>query len=267
MKRLERYGRWAIVVGASEGIGGAYAECFAEAKRDLVLIARRKAVLEQRAHELSLRYGIGVRTLSIDMGKSGSAEHIDKATASLDVGVLVYNAALSLIGPFLDHPLDRHLVEIDVNCRSPLSLAHRFGKRFVKQGRGAIVLMSSMSATQGSPYIANYAATKAYNLALAEGLWYEFALHGVDVIASCAGATDTPNFRKSSPTSAMGALPPKVVANGTLRMLGRTPSYIPGRVNRLLAFIMRRILPHKFAVNVMGNTLSSMYGIAKRKKV
>lgn len=265
MKPLSRYGEWAVVAGASEGIGSAFAEALAAAKRSLMLIARRQDVLAKRAEELASRYGVAVRTLALDLGMPDAAERIDAETADIDVGIAVYNAAVSMIGPFLDSTLLRHMAEIDVNCRGPLSFAYRFAARFVEQGRGAIVLMSSMSASQGSPFIANYAATKAYNLTLAEGLWYELKARGVDIIASCAGATDTPNFRKSSPASAMGALPPAVVARETFRALGKYPSVIPGRMNRLMACVMNRLFPRRTAVNIMGGTLASMYGVRTAK--
>ena len=87
--------------------------------------------------------------------------------------MLVYNAALSLVGPFLEQPLSAHLLELDTNVRMPLSLTYEFGRRMAERGCGGIILMSSLAAFHGGPFIANYAATKAYNLVLAEGLWAE----------------------------------------------------------------------------------------------
>jgi short-subunit dehydrogenase len=124
------------------------------------------------------------------------------------------------------------------------------------------VLMSSLSATQGSPLIANYAATKAYNLVLAEGLWDELRACGVDVLACCAGATTTPNYLASAPRRGAGtrsAISPQVVVAETLAALGKRPSVIPGRFNRLAAFLMRRLLPRRTTITIMGRTMREMY--------
>jgi short-subunit dehydrogenase len=167
------------------------------------------------------------------------------------------NAALSLIGGFLDHPIERHLEELDLNCRAPLVLAHHFAAPMRERGRGGIVLMSSLAGSQGSPNIAHYAATKAYDLVLAEGLWGELRAAGVDVLACRAGATRTPGYLAGLPPG-RGAAPheqePEAVVREALAALGRGPSVIPGRVNRVAAFAMQRLLPRRSAVRLMGRT-------------
>ncbi len=255
-----RYGPWAIVAGASAGLGAEYAIQLAARGLNLVPVARRADLVEKLSDALSAEYSVQVRPLVLDLAQLDIAETIAEETADLEIGLLVYNAAYSAIGQFLDTSLDSHLKEIETTCRSPLALAHTLGKRMVARGRGGIILMSSLSATQGSPLIANYAATKAYNLTLGEGLWYELHDQGVDVLACCAGSIDTPNYRASAPAHSLTpALPPRVVVAETLAALGHKPSIVPGRGNRLSAFIMRRILPRRLAIVIMGRTLRAMY--------
>ena len=181
------YGSWAIIAGASEGIGEAFARSLAGIGFNLVLIARREALLKEEAQKLQDKYGICVRTINFDLSETEKLTEIDKMTADLDIGLLVYNAALSLVGPFMDNSPGDHLKEIDVNIKGPLVLTMLFGERFIKRGRGGIILMSSLTSSQGSPLVANYGATRAWNLILAEGLWYELKGLGVDVISMRRG--------------------------------------------------------------------------------
>lgn len=249
-----------MIAGASSGIGEAYAEALAGLGLHLVLVARRESLLKELARKLEGKYHIQVRTLPFDLGETARLTEIMRLAADLDIGLLVYNAALSLIGPFLDHPVEQHLKEIDINCKGPLALSYMFGERLKKRGGGGIILMSSLSSSQGSPLVSNYAATKAWNLILAEGLWYEWKPRGVDILACAAGATDTPNYRESSPGGKISAMNPAWVAKAALRDLGKKPVSIPGIENVLADFFMRRLLPRKLVIRIMGKTLFTMYG-------
>jgi short-subunit dehydrogenase len=161
--------------------------------------------------------------------------------------------------------LDDHLKEVATNCRTPLSLAYTFGQSMAQRGRGGILLMSSLSALQGSALIANYAATKAYNLLLAEGLWEELRGTGVDVLACRAGAISTPNYleslaRTGQPAAASpGTLPAAVVAAEALAGLGRGASVTPGFRNQAAASVMGRLLPRGLAIRLMGRVLRGLY--------
>jgi short-subunit dehydrogenase len=122
------------------------------------------------------------------------------------------------------------------------------------------VLMSSLAGTQGSPLVATYAASKAFNLVLAEGLWDELGARGVDVLACRAGATRTPNFAASQPrTGAAPVMDVAPVVRETLAALGRAPSLVPGWANRAAAFVMGRLLPRRTAIRIMGNATRKMY--------
>lgn len=241
-----RYGPWAVIAGASEGIGQAYAEQLAARGMNLITLARRAELLDADAARLRAAHGVEVCPVSLDLSAPDLASRFMAAIGDRDVGLLIYNACYSHIGKFIDVPLDDHQRTLDVNCRGPLTLVQQLAPRLIVRGRGGILLMSSMSGFQGSAMVASYAATKAFNTVLAEGLWYELAPRGVDVLACVAGATSTPGFEHSTPRAkqrkAMPMAPADVAREG-LAALGRGPLHITGRVNRLvhaLAQLMTR---------------------------
>jgi short-subunit dehydrogenase len=260
---LERYGNWAIVAGASEGLGAEYANELARRGLNLILIARREELLQTLAKQLSEKYKIRAKPLVLDLSLPDAAEQVIERTMDFDIGLLVYNAAYSAVGPLLDHTMDEHMLELHTNIHTPYKLVYLLGQHLLQRGRGGIVLMSSLSAFQGSAYISTYAATKAFNIVLAESLWEEWRSRGVDVLVCIAGAVKTPNYVASQPlkTGGLGdmTLTPKEVVSEALDALGKQPYVIPGRMNRLASFVMRYLLPRKIAIKVMGRTLREMY--------
>ena len=258
-----RYGPWGIVAGASEGIGAAYAEELASRGLNLILIARRAQVLESLAASLFQQYKVNIRTIPLDLSSSQAAEQVYREASGLDVGLLVYNAAFSAIGPFLERSVEDHVKEIHTNALTPLKLIYLFADQMLARGCGGVVLMSSLSAFQGSAYISTYAATKAFNILLAEGLWEEWREQGVDVLVCVSGAVKTPSYVASEPehTGGLGdmTMKPDQVVREALNALGREPYVIPGRMNRISSFVMRHLLPRKLAVKFMGGILRRMY--------
>jgi hypothetical protein len=246
-----RYGPWAIVAGASEGLGAAFAKELAVRGLNVVLIARRPEALDGVKRDLANVSPVEVRCVPLDLSRSDAAAAIEEAVAGLDIGLVVYNAALSPGGAFLDLTVEEQLRAIDVNVRGPLSVAHRFGKKLAARGKGGLVLLSSLTAFQGSPFLATYGATKSFNLSLAEGLWYELRPRGVDVLAVCAGATRTPGYLRRSPGKAPGELEPDAVAQEALGHLRDGPFFIPGQFNRF-ASLMLRFLPRRRTIRIMG---------------
>lgn len=260
---IRRYGPWAVIAGASEGLGAAFAEALAARGLNVFLIARRTELLQTLAARLAHAYPIQVQTMSRDLSRPETADDIVKASADIEVGLLVYNAGYSEEGSFLDHPLETHLEEVSTNVLMPLRLVHHYGGKMRAAGRGGIVLMTSLSAFQGSAYISNYSATKAYNLILAEGLWEEWRAAGVDVLACIAGAVRTPNYLTSLPRStgklADATIEPDTVVRAALNALGKGPTIIPGQMNRFSSFVMRRVLSRRSAIRIMGSVLRKMY--------
>lgn len=263
MDLRSKYGTRALVAGASEGIGAAYASYLAMHGIDLVLVARRPEPLRDLAGVLSAKYSISVQCIVLDLSRNDAAQEIEILLGDNQVDILVYNAALSVTGEFTDHSPEVHDRAATVNMVTPVKLVHTLGKAMLSRGRGAIILMTSMAGLQGSGYLAMYAATKAFNLILAESLWYEWQGSGVDIIACCAGATSTPGYIRSSPEKA-GIFAPRVLKPEEIpvecfRWLGRRPSIITGRGNRMASFFMQRLLPHRTAIKIMGSNTRKMY--------
>jgi uncharacterized protein len=255
----ERYGPWALVAGASSGLGEAFAESLASRGLHVVLVARRAALLAEVAEGLRARHGVEVRCVELDLAAPELWAQLSPHIMDIEVGCFVYNAALSLIGPFLSQPIEEKLRVLDVNCRGPLVLADGLGRAMAERGRGGIVLMTSLAGSQGSPLVATYAATKAFNLVLAEGLWEELGRRGVDVLGCRAGAIRTPAYVATRPKHDPPLMEARAVAQSALRALGRKPSNVPGFVNRLGAFVMNRLLPRRAAIRLIARSTRKMY--------
>lgn len=255
----DRYGPWAVIAGASEGMGAEFAHQLAARGLNVAIVARREALLGSLGGELRAKHGVEVRRVVQDLAASDAAARVIDATRGLDVGLLVYNAAFSPIGQFVEQPVEDNLRAIDANVRTPTALAHHFGGVLARRGRGGLVLLSSLTAFQGSPFISTYGATKSFNLALAEGLWFELKDRGVDVLAVCAGATSTPNLLKAAPKPPPGMLSPAEVVREALDELGNGPFMIPGRFNRFASFLMRRLLPRVTTIGIMGDQTKKLH--------
>lgn len=250
------YGPWAVVTGASDGIGREMALCLAKMGLKLVLVARRRAVLEQFAADLNARYGTEARVVDADLVQPAGVEALIAATAALEVGLLVACAGFGLAGRFIDSAVDQEAAMVDVNCRAVLALSHHFSRRFVAQRRGGLVLMSSLLAFQGVPLSANYAATKAYIQSLAEGLYHELAPLGVDVLASAPGPIHT-GFAARADMQMGLAQKPEHVAQETLDALGRRYVVRPGWLSKFLETSLS-FLPRWGRVRAMAQVMKGM---------
>ncbi|MFC8526095.1 SDR family NAD(P)-dependent oxidoreductase [Nocardia sp. NPDC057227] len=194
----ERYGRWAVIAGASEGIGARYARAMAERGLDLVLLARRRAALDELAAELRADTGVEVRVLAVDLAEPDAVASVIAATDGLAVGMLLYCAGADpAYTPLLSGPVEPALALLRRNCATPLQLCHHFAGPMMERGRGGIVVLTSVAGLYGAPNMAAYAATKAFDLVLTEALWAELRPHGVDVLALVLGTTDTPALRRA----------------------------------------------------------------------
>lgn len=261
-----RYGPRALIVGGSDGIGAAFARALARLGFDLVLVARREAVLGSLREALCREYRVDVVILPADISTDEGTALVLRRAESIDLGLVVCNAALAPIGPFLELPLEVHERVLAQNCRAVAVLAHALGKKLVARGRGGLVLLTSMAGFQGSAQVAHYAATKAYVRVLGEGLWEELRRRGVDVVACCAGPVRTPTYERTRPRTigwlAPPVLEPDQVVKETLAALGRGPVVIPGRLNRFVAWITERLLPRRLAVACVSAAIRAMYPLS-----
>jgi short-subunit dehydrogenase len=261
----EKYGRLALVAGASEGIGAAFSTYLAAEGMDLILIARKKIPLEKFASALAGKFNIKVQTICLDLSEPGAAQYIRNELVGKEIDMLVYNAALSFIGPFENDSVEHCNQIASANMVSPMNLVRIFGEEMLKRGKGAIILMASMAGFQGSGFLSVYAGTKAFNRVFAESLWYEWKEKGVDIMACCAGATSTDNYLRTNPRKS-GFLAPRVttpeeVVKECFRHLGRKPSFVAGTGNKLATFFMQRFMPRKMAINIMGDTTRKIYSV------
>jgi len=238
------------VAGASEGLGAAWAEGLHAQGHALVLLARRQAVLDEVAAKLK---GPEVVTAAVDLASGDLTAKVATLLEGRPLDVLVYNAAAAPVGPFVQMTPAQTRAAIDVNCRAPVELLHLVLPGMIERRRGAVVLMSSLTAFQGTAYTAVYGATKAFNLTLAEALWAELRGTGVTVLACCAGATRTQSYLKAMPNGAPGELEPHQVVREGLAAIGRGPTMIPGRFNRFASFFLRRFLPRRAAVGILAS--------------
>lgn len=192
-----RYGPWALVLGASNGVGEAFARHAAKAGLNCLLVARNGRKLEALGTELADTHGVEVRTLSADLGERSAFEAIRDTAEGCQIGLLVGNAGADPNGShFLDAPLADWEALVQVNIGTQLACCHHFGKIMRQRGRGGMILIGSGACYGGAPYMASYAGAKGFTMNFAEGLWHELRPHGVDVLYMALGQTDTSAFRK-----------------------------------------------------------------------
>jgi uncharacterized protein len=255
-----RFGPWAVVAGGSDGIGEAFADELARRGLHVAAIARRREPLEKLTAELRERHGVEARAISCDLTSASVAETIASATRDLDVGLFVYNAGSNRVPRrFLDSTIEDVMFLEHLNCRGPLLLAHHFGTRLRARARGGLILMSSLAGLAGAHYQATYAATKAFDTVLAEGLWHELTPLGVDVLGVLAGATRTPTALAGS-EKFRDKMDPAEVAAGALDHLGKGPSFVPGAANRAVAKSLWPV-PRVGIVNAMSQAGAELFDL------
>jgi uncharacterized protein len=220
-----KYGPWAVVAGASEGVGSSVARLLGERGINVLLVSRRQAVLD----EVAATVKSDTRAVPLDLSVEGADEALARAADGLDVGLLVYNAGADPnASRFLDKPLATWQELVRRNVNTVLGACHHFGSQLVKRGRGGIVLVTSGAAWAGGDRLASYGASKAFDLVLGEALWAEFRPHGVDVLSMVLGPTDTPAFREVlHGRDFPGMADPDDVARAMLDNLSEGPTYPP----------------------------------------
>lgn len=250
------------MTGASSGIGTELARELAGRGLHVALCARRRDRLEALAREIEASHGRETLVIEADLGRHEDVIGIEAKLGARDVGLVANNAGFGDKGSFLEQSLDEHLRMVDTNCRAVLTLAHVFGRRLVARGRGGMIIASSTAAFQGLPFSSLYAATKGFDLQLAEGLWFELKAKGVDVVALCPGPTDTEGPKRTGvdpskvPVAMMDA---KTVARAGIEALGEASVVVPGLTNRL-STMLTRVVPRRFATSVAGRMILRVTG-------
>ncbi|MEO1118462.1 MAG: SDR family oxidoreductase [Pseudomonadota bacterium] len=250
-----RYGQWALVTGASDGIGRAAAEVLAAHGMNLVLVARREKLLHQLANHISDVFDVECRSMPTDLAEPGETGRLIAELEGLDIGLLVAAAGFGTSGPFSDGALLKEQQMLAVNCGAVLELTHHFSQRFVARGSGGLVLLSSIVAFQGVAGSAHYAATKAWVQTLGEGLHTELSDQGVDVICVAPGPVDT-GFATRANLVMKNAASPHVVAKETLAALGKKRTVRPGRLAKLLGLALT--VPRWARIRIMKQVMAGM---------
>lgn len=238
----ERYGSWALVTGASSGIGAEFARAFAKDGISLVLAARRADRLASLADELAKQHGVEVRAVACDLATPEGVKACLVAAEELDLAILVNNAGVGYAGRFDRQSPERLAALVQLNCAAPVALTAAILPKLRARGRGAVIFTGSVSGCQPLPLHALYAASKSFDNLLAEGLWGELRGSGVDVLALQPGATET-GFQDAAGQTAHAGESPEKVVRVALRALGRQPSVVSGVYNWLRANAGVRLLP------------------------
>ena len=256
----EKYGPWALITGASSGIGEEFARQLAAKKMNLVLIARRFELLESIASELEAEHGIQVKCIRADLSRDDFMDSVNPEIDGLEIGLLINNAGIGLTGDFLDHSIEQELDLFHTNCRAPLIMTHAVTPQMIGRGKGGIIFVSSLVAFIAAPAWLGYSSSKVYDLFIANALWGELRGKGIDVQALCPGVTETGFGKKSGikkRTKSFGRMQKEPVITESLQKLGRKQTVIPGVMNKV-TYALTKILPRKFLSLIMYKALSGV---------
>lgn len=259
MKRstfLSKYGPWAVITGASDGIGYAFAEQLGALGINLVLVARRADRLNHLAAALKTVHKIQTMVVPADLSSAEGLAAVDQGTAGLDIGLLVASAGFGTSGPLLEANLSVEHNMLQVNCFAVLQQCVVFGNRFRRRGCGGIILMASLVGWQGVPRSAHYAATKAYVQSLAEALRFELKPKGIDVLASAPGPVAS-GFADRADIRMGRAATPATVAKASLEALGHKGTVIPGGLSKFLTYSLLP-LPRGLRTRILAQVMDGM---------
>jgi short-subunit dehydrogenase len=249
-----------LITGASSGIGEAFARELAARGHNLFLAARSEDKLMTLCSELGRIRSIHAQYLPIDLSLPDSPARLFEETAKRDlqVDLLVNNAGFGSMGDFTTLDLARELNMIDLNVRSLVELTHRFLRPMRERKGGAIINVASTAGFQPVPYMATYAATKAFVLSFSEALWEENRAYGINVLALCPGVTETNFFEaslmKQKPPARVSQTPEEVV-DTALRALKRGKSHVISGWTNFFTTESERLLPRSFIVRTIGSIM------------
>lgn len=270
MAKWQYRGRWALVTGASSGIGEVFARELAARGMHLVLAARREERLRALAAELHATHGIESAVIPIDLAEPGAATRLwERAARGRAIHLLINNAGFGAQGRFNEIPLERQTAMVHLNCTAVMELAHLALPAMRERGEGGIINVASGAAFQPIPLLATYAASKAFVLSLSESLWAENRKRGVHVLALCPGTTPT-GFQREAGISrtegAPGVTSAGEVVDAALKALERKRSVVvPGAVNRI-AVTLTRLLPLPLATRLAGAAMERIHEAGERRR-
>lgn len=250
------YGSWALVSGASSGIGMALSKRLAEAGFNLALHGRNLKALNALSSELEDTWGIITDVIVADISTTSGIIQLIDDLGNLPIGLFVASAGFGTSGNFIDGKLDAEIKMLQVNNLALMMLTHHFARTFAQKGGGGIILMSSIVGFQGVPNAAHYAATKAYVQSLGEGLYHELKPHGVDILAAAPGPVHS-GFAGTANMEMANALSPEDVVIPILKAIGKKATVFPGMLTKILVFGLRTV-PRWGKTRIMKTVMASM---------
>jgi short-subunit dehydrogenase len=260
-----RFGPWALVTGASSGIGREFGRQIAASGINVVLVARREALLREAGTEFSKSYGVEHRVVVADLSEEGFMDRLTSATEGLDIGLVVSNAGTPNPGEFLKLDRDELIRLLRLNTFTHMVIAHHFGQRLLKRRNGGILFSGAMGAVQGIPYVANECGGKSYVQSFGESLHAELAPLGIHVTVLVIGPTQTAIIAKFGFDPAdmpMKPMPVEQCVHEGLEALKRNrATHLSGRMNR----IMNALIPASLSRSIMGKMMAKALAVRERK--
>lgn len=253
----EKYGSWALITGASSGIGAEFARKLAGMGLNLVLAARRIERLEELASLLSASHNVKAVPVKTDLTREDSIHELFRATEGMEIGILINNAGFGSTVSFADADPFKDAEMVKLNCLAPVILTHHYIRPMIERKRGAVLFLGSTAGYQPTPLMSTYAATKVFNIFLGSALWYELKQHNIDVLSLSPGGTNTEFQRIADISTGPFSASAEDVVNTALNALGRKPSVINGFANRLMSG-GSKILPFKLSTLAAGYVSDSM---------
>ena len=265
---IQQFGSWAVVTGASSGIGKEFAFQLASKGLNIVLVARRESLLEELSKEITEKFNVLTKYIPLDLTENDFIVGLEEFTQKLNVGIVISNAGGARMGAFVKIPVTDFQSMIQLNVTAQMKISHWFSTRRIRElKKGALLLVSSTTAFQGVPYGADYAAAKAYILNLGEALNYELKNDGINVTVLIPGPTDTPSLNDNDDANMAEHLPmkpqavDKLVTEGLNALQKNKPTQIGGMMNRIMASVMKTIMSRNGAAAFWGKMMHKMVHI------
>lgn len=255
----EKYGPWALVTGAARGLGYEFARQLAERGFSLILVDKLDDQLAESASALSANDDIDVIYYCVDLAQDHFMGGLLEAIGDRQVGLLINNAGIAKIGEFLPQSIDFLTAQLSVNTRAVLHLTHYFANKMAEQERGGIIIVGSLAAEVASAYNANYCGTKAYDVKFAESLWAELRPRGIDVLGFMPSSTATPGYAAEGSKMTESIMDVESTVSDALRFLGRVPSVVAGKNNRISNFVMTRLLSRMKAIQLVSSHIRKTF--------
>jgi len=259
----QTYGPWALVTGGARGLGAEFSSQLAAKGLNIIIVDRLASELTEQAETLRTDFGVEVLPVCLDLAREDCLDVLLAAIGKRSVGLLVNNAGIAKIGHFLPQDSTFLAAQLYVNTRAVLLLTHHFANDMAQHQRGGIIIVSSMAAEVASAFNAHYCATKAYDLKLAEALWDELKPKGVDVLGFMPGPTVSPGYvNEGGDAGGSMVMSAADTVADALHQLGRRPSAAAGRKNRVINFIMTRLLSRAAGIRLVGENIKKNFNVS-----